>query len=154
MRYHLLFYFFTLLVPFASNAQKDIFSSKWLTQMEVAQTQAATNNQAILMVFSGSDWCKPCMLLKREILDHPDFQQYANTHLVLLELDFPAKKKNKGSPEQRKHNEALAERYNPKGAFPTLLLLDASGKILERFSYHARWSVANYIQFIESKIAR
>ncbi len=128
-------------------------TSAWHTLLAEAQAEAQEKNAPILMVFSGSDWCKPCMLLKRDILEHPDFLSYAEQNLVLLLLDFPAKKKNKLSPELTTHHEALAEQYNAKGAFPMVLLLDAAGLEINRFSYQADLSPADYIQKLQTSTA-
>ena len=94
--------------------------------MDEAQTQVEDQGKNLLMVFSGSDWCKPCIKLKQEVLQSPDFKFYWDEHLVLLELDFPYKKKNKLDKTQTKHNEELADRYNEEGVFPLVLLFPQS----------------------------
>ena len=87
------------------------------------------------MVFAGSDWCRPCIQFKREILLQESFTSYASENLVLLYLDFPSQKKNKLSEEQTAHNEKLAEKYNPRGAFPAILLFDKDEKLLGKLSF-------------------
>ncbi|MEO0775417.1 MAG: thioredoxin family protein [Bacteroidota bacterium] len=127
-------------------------STRWHTQLTEAQAQAQQKSAPIFMVFSGSDWCKPCMRFKNQVLEHPDFLRYADQHLVLLQLDFPAKKKNKLPDELRAHHEALAERYNPQGAFPAVLLLNAEGQELHRLDYRANLGPADYIQKLQSHL--
>jgi len=109
-------------------AQSDTLS--WFTDLEKAKSAAAENGQDILMVFAGSDWCKPCIQFKKDILKSADFESKMKDELVVLYLDFPARKKNKLSQEQTSHNEALAERFNKSGAFPKILLLDDNEKVL------------------------
>jgi hypothetical protein len=41
--------------------------------------------------------------------------------LILLKADFPQRKKL--SEEAKKQNDALAEKYNPKGLFPHFVLV-------------------------------
>ncbi|MFT4665585.1 MAG: thioredoxin-related protein [Polaribacter sp.] len=103
---------------------------QWFDNMDEAKTYAAENRSNILMVFAGSDWCKPCIKFKKDILEAADFQNWTKEKMVVLYLDFPAKKKNKLSPEQTSHNEALAEQFNKSGVFPNIFLIDANAKVL------------------------
>lgn len=88
-----------------------------------AKTLAAADGRDILAVFAGSDWCRPCKMFKRGVLDAPGFVDSAAAEVVVLYLDFPAKRRNALPAEQTAHNEALAERLNPGGSFPKLVLL-------------------------------
>lgn len=110
-------------------------SSSWHTELEKAQAEALSREKPILMVFSGSDWCKPCIRLKQEVFETTDFQTYASEELSLLQVDFPRRRKNKLADEVQAYRNTLAEKYNPNGYFPRVLLLDADGKILEEISY-------------------
>jgi len=85
----------------------------------------------ILLNFSGSDWCGPCIVTRRDYFESEVFTAMANENLVLVNADFPRKKKNIGTPEQVKRNEDLAEIYNKDGSFPLTLLLDADGKVIK-----------------------
>jgi hypothetical protein len=102
---------------------------QWQNDFETAQKIAKEKHGLILLNFSGSDWCGPCMRLKKEILDNAAFTKMADTSLVLVDADFPRKKKNQLDPATQKQNNALADKYNPDGKFPFTLLLDADGKI-------------------------
>lgn len=106
---------------------------QWGGDFEKARTEATQNNKYILLNFCGSDWCGPCIKLKKDIFESEDFQQYADGHLVLVRADFPRQKKNQLDAKQTAHNEALAEKYNPQGKFPFTLLLDANGKVLKEW---------------------
>ncbi|MEO7120902.1 MAG: thioredoxin family protein [Ginsengibacter sp.] len=99
----------------------------WTTNMDAAKNTAKTENKYILLNFSGSDWCIPCMKLEQDVFNSSEFIQYSNANLVLVNADFPRKSKNKLSKEQQKLNDALADKYNPQGSFPFTLLLDAEG---------------------------
>ena len=102
----------------------------WSGDFNAAKTEAAQKHKLILINFSGSDWCGPCIRLRKEILESAAFQNYASEHLVLVRADFPRQKKNQLPKEQVKLNEALADQYNPEGKFPFTLLVDEHGKIL------------------------
>ena len=102
----------------------------WHYNLEEAKQIAKTKNKHILLTFSGSDWCGPCIRMHKEIFESPVFVQMADTQLVLVQADFPRMKKNKLSAAQQDLNNAAADRYNSQGKFPYTLLLDANGKVL------------------------
>jgi thioredoxin-related protein len=103
----------------------------WLGDFNQATIDAAKSHKLILVNFSGSDWCGPCIKERKEILETSAFENFASDHLVLVRADFPRQKKNQLSKEQTKLNEALADKYNPQGKFPYTLLIDEHGKILK-----------------------
>ncbi|WP_426668057.1 thioredoxin family protein [Mucilaginibacter sp. McL0603] len=105
-------------------------SVSWLGDFNTAKTEASQNHKLILINFSGSDWCGPCIRLRKEILESNTFENYASGHLVLVRADFPRQKKNQLPKEQVKLNETLADQYNPDGKFPFTLLVDEHGKVL------------------------
>ena len=147
---------FILLCKFTLVANNPTISSEvpatWLTNIDEA-TQAATEQQKpILMVFSGSDWCKPCIILKQTILESEEFLAYAAEHLILLLLDFPASKKNQLSKEQTAHNEQLAELFNPKGMLPYMVLVDAEHTVMDAFTYKKNTEAQTYIDYIDSVV--
>lgn len=107
---------------------------QWESDFDNAKKIAKEKHELILLNFSGSDWCGPCILLHREYFESKVFADMANENLVLVNADFPRKKKNIGSAETVKRNEALAEQYNKQGFFPFTLLLDAEGKVLKTWS--------------------
>jgi len=108
-----------------------ISATTWLTDFNNAKKIAAEKHQLILLNFSGSDWCGPCMRLKKEIFESAFFESFADSNLVLVNADFPRNKKNQLPKEQETQNEKLADEYNPNGQFPLTLLLNANGKIIK-----------------------
>lgn len=106
-------------------------SATWQTDFTKAKTEAAAQHKYILLKFSGSDWCIPCIKMEKNIFDQDVFQQYADEQLILVNADFPQQKKNKPSKEVQEQNEMLAEKYNKQGSFPLTLLLDSDGKVLK-----------------------
>lgn len=103
----------------------------WEPDFNTAKKNAAQDHKLILLNFSGSDWCGPCIVLRRDYLENNAFTQMADKNLILVNADFPRKKKNTGTPEQVKRNEGLAEIYNKEGSFPLTLLLDSQGKVIK-----------------------
>ena len=120
-------------------------SQDWQTNFEVAKTMAKEEHKPIILVFQGSDWCAPCIKLDREIWATSIFKNYAADHYVMLQADFPRKEKNALSKEQTQANALLAEKYNQRGIFPLVVLLDSDGKELGQTSYK-RLSPEEYIK--------
>jgi thioredoxin-related protein len=113
-----------------------LFSSfiNWETNFDKAKKTAKEKQELILLNFSGSDWCVPCMNMRKEIFESPVFQKLADADLILVNADFPRKKKNKPAADILKQNNALAEKYNPDGNFPFTVLLNADGKVLKTWN--------------------
>ncbi len=121
----LLFFVFTTF----SNAQN------WKTNFETAKTEAKVQNKRILLVFSGSDWCGPCIKLDKNVWQSDEFKSFSDKNYVLYRADFPKKKANQLSDEIRQQNLALAEKYNQDGNYPFVLLLNSDGKVLGVLGY-------------------
>lgn len=105
----------------------------WGTDYEHAKETAKQENKYILLNFSGSDWCGPCIRMHDEVFGSEAFKKVAGDDLVLVNADFPRLKKNQLSKEQQKQNEHLADLYNPRGSFPLTVLLSADGKVLKEW---------------------
>lgn len=104
---------------------------QWEPDFNNAKKIAKEKNELILLNFSGSDWCGPCIVLRKNYLESQAFTDMAKENLVMVNADFPRKKSNIGTPGQVKRNEGLAEIYNKEGSFPLTLLLDSDGKVLK-----------------------
>lgn len=124
-------------------------SQNWLTDLNEAKQIASQNNQKIILVFQGSDWCAPCIKLDREIWSTDEFKDYADDNYVMLQADFPRKKKNALPEVQQKNNNKLAESYNKHGYFPFVVILDSSGNVLGEMGY-LKISPEDYIAKINS----
>jgi thioredoxin-related protein len=120
-------------------------STSWLTNFEQAKQQAKEKDQMILLNFSGSDWCAPCIKMKKEVFDSPQFQEFADEKLVLVKADFPRHKKNLLDANQREHNEKLAEQFNSTGRFPLTILLDNNGKVIKQWDGYSDMSPEKFI---------
>ena len=113
-----------------------------------ARNYAHEKGMDILIIFAGSDWCKPCILFKNRIIDSEEFREYARKFLAILYLDFPMKKENRLSAVQTEQNELLAEKYNPEGAFPWLVLTDHRMHEKQRFRPDNQMLPADFIELL------
>ena len=105
--------------------------TKWEPNFETAKKIAKEKNELILLNFSGSDWCGPCIRMHQEIFSDASFLKMAEQNLVMVNADFPRNKKNQLPANIKKQNEALADQYNPSGKFPFTVLFTADGKVVK-----------------------
>ncbi|MCJ7757047.1 MAG: thioredoxin family protein [Gillisia sp.] len=112
-----------------------IFAQDWTTNFEEAKILASKKDQNIVLVFQGSDWCGPCIKLDREIWSTDIFKEFSKSHFVMLKADFPRRKANQLDSEQVRKNTLLAEKYNPAGYFPFVVVLNSDGKVLGETGY-------------------
>jgi thioredoxin-related protein len=124
---------------FAPVRAADAPDNGWTTSYAKAVAAAKAGKKLILADFSGSDWCGPCMRLKKEVLDSDDFKALAKDKFSLLEVDFPHHTPQSG--DVAKQNQELMQKYGVKG-FPSVILMDAEGKELGRivgYGNKERW---------------
>jgi protein disulfide-isomerase len=122
----------------------------WETDYPKALAKAKAENKRVFLGFSGSDWCRPCIDLRKRVLSSKEFASYAAKNLVLVEIDYPRRKKQ--SAELKKQNEQLSRQYgiDEKG-FPTVVLLDAAGKVIREFTGYDGEPSGVIIAWIEGK---
>ncbi|WP_375582678.1 thioredoxin family protein [Cyclobacterium xiamenense] len=121
----------------------------WHLDLNQAQIEAQETGKKIILVFSGSDWCAPCIKLEKEIWESAEFQAYAKENYVMLRADFPRKKANQLPEAQARKNGELAEKYNSKGFFPLVVVLDDHGQVMGETGYK-KMSPQEYIGHLNS----
>jgi thioredoxin-related protein len=104
----------------------------WLIELPAAQARAKAENKMVLLDFTGSDWCGWCIKLNKEVFSQPEFAEYAQKNLVLVEVDFPRKKTQDAA--RKKANVALREKYGVTG-YPTIIVLDSNGNKVGQLGY-------------------
>ena len=142
---HIVFIIFGLLLLSDINGNE-------VVNIDIALERAKAENKTVLMIFSGSDWCKPCIQLKKEVLSTNEFQSFCSQELVVLNLDFPYKKSSEISEDQKRHNELMAEKYNQEGRFPKVLLLDHGGNVKGSIQYKKGMTTGQFIRIIRQAI--
>ena len=124
--------------------------ANWSGNFNETAKVAKASNKLILINFSGSDWCGPCIRLKNEIFVTEVFEKFASENLLLVKADFPRQKKNKLPDAQVKLNETLAERYNKDGKFPFTLLVNSEGKILKTWDGLPKENAEQFVKQLET----
>lgn len=121
----------TLCAAWALAALVPAWAAEWMTDLEAAKAKAAAENKAVLVDFTGSDWCGWCIRLRQQVLDTPAFEQYAKDKFVLMEVDLP--QNPKFDPALRARNEQIAQQYAVSG-FPTVMVLTPKGEVVGGFN--------------------
>tara|TARA_B110000444_G_scaffold187993_1_gene177336 strand:- start:875 stop:1300 length:426 start_codon:yes stop_codon:yes gene_type:complete len=132
-----------LLLSFSLTAQN------WESDWSVATQKSKENNQKLILVFSGSDWCIPCIKLEKEIWEDESFKTYARENYILLRADFPKRKKNILPKDKQAHNDKLAERFNTSGYFPLVVVISPEEKVLGQLGYE-KSTPEKYIELINA----
>jgi protein disulfide-isomerase len=122
--------------------------SEWQVDYDQALAAAKAARKCVLLDFTGSDWCGPCIQMKKVVFSKEAFLSYAQKNLILVEVDYP---RVRALPEKvTKQNEHLKQRYSiERSGFPTVVLLDPDGKILGQLEGYGGEKPADIIAWIE-----
>lgn len=104
---------------FSAQAQ-DIY---WETNLDKAADMAIKQKKPLLLFFTGSDWCGWCIRLQKEVLKTPEFAEWAQKNVVLVELDFP--RRTPQTPDIQQQNMQLQQMFEVRG-YPTVWLATPS----------------------------
>ena len=118
----------------------------WKTDLGKAVELAKKENKAVLVNFTGSDWCQWCKKLSSEVFTTKEFKEYAQNNLVLVKIDFPQSIPQ--SNQTKMYNQSLAQRFGVQG-FPTILIFNSEGKPVAKTGYMPGGPV-NYINQIKN----
>ncbi|MEE9364993.1 MAG: thioredoxin family protein [Cellulophaga sp.] len=121
-----------LLPLFLTAQNKSSTENNWLTNYEEALKIAKKEKKNIVMYFTGSDWCPPCKMLKKELFSTQEFKTLAKNY-VLLYVDVPRNARLL-TPELMVHNKALLKKWNKKGVFPLFKILNNKEILVDELS--------------------
>ncbi len=119
----------------------------WLTDLDAAKAKGVKENKPVLVDFTGSDWCPPCVQLHKVVFQSAEFAAVASKY-VLVELDYPRNKPQ--SAEVKAKNREWQQKY-AVNSFPTVLLLDAkSGEVFGRVGGFGGQTAKEYLDKLAS----
>lgn len=131
-----------------SNAQQEDSNLTWLTNLEEAQKISKKEKKPILMYMTGSDWCSPCKMLKKDFFETEEFAKRAKD-LVLVMIDYP-RAIDILTKEQLAYNKIIVAKYNKNRSFPKILILNSKGKERAIISgYSPLRDTSNYFAFLD-----
>lgn len=121
----------------------------FLNNFETGKKKAAAENKSILVKFTGSDWCPPCIKLNKEVFSKKSFKSKVEKDFVVVVLDYPRKKKLPAA--QTKANKEIAKKYGLK-SYPTVMLMDSEGKVFKSMSGYSGGGVEPYLKTLSSSL--
>ena len=136
----------------------------WLTGVGMASalTEYATTDEAlsaareqkraVMVDFTGTDWCPACIHLRHQIIDTPAFEQALGNQLVLVSVDFPRTPalREKITPKQWEEREEMLRSYGIEG-LPAVVLMDAEGLPFALIQ-GARRTAGDYIPLVQEAL--
>lgn len=120
----------------------------WSTDLDKAFEQAKAEKKHVLVEFTGSDWCPPCIAMRKNVFSKKDFVDAASKKFILVELDFP-----KGDKALKEKNQPLAEKYKIEG-FPTVILFTPEGKEFTRFFASQFPKKEEFLKHLDKSLAK
>jgi len=123
-------------------------SLSWEDNFETALQKAKSENKAVLVNFTGSDWCQWCIKLSDEVFSKSEFEDYAEENLILVKIDFPQSIEQ--SAETKSYNTQLAQRFGIQG-YPTILLFNSQGKMVLQTGYQPGGPVS-YVDHLKNSL--
>ena len=100
----------------------------WFVNWDKALAEAKKTNKKLFLLNTGSDWCGWCKKLRSEVLDKPEFAEFARKNLVLVYLDSPSR--DPLGKEQKAHNQQVVKALPFGGGVPHVLVMNAKGEKL------------------------
>ncbi len=139
----------TLVLSSISSAVADDDHYKgWTRSFEEAKELAAKEGKAILMEFTGSDWCPPCKALHKNVLSQEVFQTVKEDYILLV-LDNPRDKSLVTPAEQEQYQE-LSSKFQVRGV-PSVFLADSKGRPFHFQSGYSGQKADQWVADIRSK---
>ncbi len=86
--------FFQPPLPHSYRDAAQMSEAEWQPSWSQARLEAEASDKPLLLLFAGSDWCRPCMQWDKEVFEQEAFTSWAKENVVLYKADFPRKKKN------------------------------------------------------------
>ena len=125
------------------------YAGDYLTNFETAKKKATTENKNLLVKFTGSDWCPPCIKLEKEVFAKKEFIEKLSKDFVIVVLDFP--QKSKLPEELSAMNKKIAADYHVRN-YPTVILMNAQGKAFKSLIGYDGTSMEDYLASILSSL--
>lgn len=107
----------------------------WLIGMDRAKEKATAENKDMLLYFTGTDWCPPCIDLDEKIFSQAEFLDPILEKFILVKIEFLRDYKRQSEALQ-KANEETGKRYDVV-SYPTIILADSNGRPYARTGWQA-----------------
>ena len=120
----------------------------WMTDIDSAVKVAKEKNKAVLVEFTGSDWCPPCIMMDKKVFSQSSFVSKASEDFILVKIDIP-----RSNPELSEKNSKVLNKYKVQGV-PTVILMDKEGKEFNRFSASQFPEVGKFLAHLDGQLEK
>lgn len=106
----------------------------WSVDLDQALVEAKATHKPVMLEFTGSTWCPPCIAINKDVFSKPEFIEGARDKVLLVEIDvpYPGKENRAKDMALAARNTRISKEYGIEG-FPYIVLLDPVGKEIARF---------------------
>ncbi len=135
----------TLLTALLSMTYAFAGSAAWVTDLNEGLVQAKKEGKPLLVKFTGSDWCPPCIQINKSVFSKTEFTSEASKDYVLVIVDQPSSDKalaTKNAPYFQQHKVS---------GVPLVILMDSNGKEQSRFNPTVAPTVKKFLAKIDPK---
>ncbi len=108
----------------------------WRTDLDGALAEARRTGKQVLVDFTA-DWCPPCIAMQHDVWPDPSVGRSLTERYVPLVVDVD-------------RNGAVASRFDVSG-IPTVLVLDADGRVVRQASLLSVRSAAAMVAFLDDR---
>ncbi|MFK7970323.1 MAG: thioredoxin family protein [Bacteroidia bacterium] len=134
-------------------AISSLTAQEFETDFATAQKLSKETGKPILILFSGSDWCRPCIALHNAVFENDAFKEYATDNVILYHADFPRRPENQLPAEIKSINQKLQNKYQIRG-LPTTVVLSSDGQILGKMVGNPSGTYEGYMKALKGYLAR
>ncbi|SHJ40355.1 Thioredoxin-like [Rubritalea squalenifaciens DSM 18772] len=118
----------------------------WMTNIEQALAKAKTSKKPVMVEFTGSDWCPPCIRMHKQVFSKDEFLKKASKGFILVKIDIP-----NGNKDLRAKNEPVLQKHKVRGV-PTVIVFSPEGTELDRFTASSYPDVKSFLAKLKESL--
>ena len=130
--------------------------------MADALAKAKKENKAVMVIFSGLEWCPPCQMFDRYIIKSEQFKKFAKSNLIMIEVDMKRTRQIDVSIDGKlaeknatymQDVQALENKYPHRGV-PYAVVVKADGNLVYEQLGCPRSNAQEFVDTLKSKIGK
>lgn len=137
-----------LLATLLSSVGSLMAGDGWMTSIPEALVQSKKTGKPLMVEFTGSDWCPPCIMMHKAVFSKEEFIKKASEKFILVKIDIP-----KSDEALTKKNQEVLKAYKVQGV-PTVLLLDADNREFARIPASQFNTVESFLAELDRQLER
>ena len=121
---------------------------RWTMDYRAVLKKAKKYKKPIFINFTGSDWCKWCILMAKNVFSKSTWKKFAKKNLYMAYIDFPKMDPSLVPDKYVERNQKLMQEFGVRG-FPTFIVLDYDGTEIGRLSAGENKTPKSFIKEIK-----